>query len=145
MTSPPKPPPRKNVALPSDVVARVDAFRKSRNITSESDALRRLIETGLNFFDRPKDLFFRCAQAYENGSSIGEILENILNDHPLVEEITMRPDNIAIRLRDDCSVSLDKRSGEWSYSAGVSAREEYYPPRKSGWDQPSNIDEEIPF
>ncbi|MFP5518070.1 MAG: hypothetical protein ACLGJC_33945 [Alphaproteobacteria bacterium] len=150
MSNAPKPPPRKNVALPPDVVERVDAFRKSQNITSESDALRRLIETGLNFYDKPIDLFYRCAHAAKNGSQIGEIIGNILNDHPLVEEIKMRPNYLSVYLRDEQEISLDRGDGEWSFGRAGSSHTVFFPPRENGYGgtsgaRPQELDDEIPF
>lgn len=149
MSQNPKPPPRKTVALPPDVVERVDAFRKTMNIGSENDALRRLIEAGLNLFDKPRDLFLRCAQAHQNGTQLGDLIGVIINDHPLVEYVALNATELRIKLKDSDLIILERSTGEWMYCDSNENAHEFYPPRpqpkKNGWEPPSNLDDEIPF
>lgn len=113
MSQPPKATTRKVVTLPKEVVDRVEKYRQSRNLASESDALRRLIETGLGLLDTPDELTTRCQSATLRGETIGSVISNILDDHPLVNEITITSDHVRIELRTGDVIQFQKNSQDW--------------------------------
>ncbi len=105
---------RKNVSLPREIAAQIEKFRVSRSLASESDALRRLIEIGLGSIDTPNDLAFRCEAATDAGNSINYVIANILEDHPLISNIGITPEDVVIYLRDGSQLRFDKADRKWS-------------------------------
>lgn len=106
---------RKNVSLPRDLAERIERFRASRGITAESDALRRLIEIGLGIVDEPEDLFERCKSAAESGSTLGDIINVILNDHPLVSQTTINNDRVIVYLKNRERIVYIKNEKKWEF------------------------------
>lgn len=92
---------RKLVTLPLDTAERVDQFRAKAGLASESDALKTLIEGGLSRYDTREELFIRCQTATASGQSIGEIINTVVADHPLVKRTSVDAISLRIYLRDD--------------------------------------------
>ena len=107
---------RKNVALPLELAAQIERFRTSRGLSSESDALRRLVEIGLGSIDTSKDLSKRCHDATESGNNISYIISNILEDHPLVTRISISPELLEVYMRDDTYLRFDKMMRTWRFN-----------------------------
>ncbi|WP_428246043.1 hypothetical protein [Ferrovibrio sp.] len=91
---------RKLVTLPADLAERVEDFRITRGISTESDALKVLIEDGLKTKDKPSDLFKRCQTATARGQSVGDIINFLTADHPLITSTTIDADYLYIYLGD---------------------------------------------
>src|SRR5476651_2253488 len=89
MAQTPKKTVRKLVTLPLAIAERVEQFRAKSSAVSESDALKALIEGGLSRYDKPSDLLLRCQTATERGQTIGDIINSITADHPLVKSTTL--------------------------------------------------------
>lgn len=106
---------RKNVSLSRDLAERVERFRTSRGLTAESDALRRLIEIGLGIIDEPEDLFERCKSATESGNTLGDIVNVILNDHPLIAQTTINNDRVVVYLKNRAQIVYIKSEKKWEY------------------------------
>jgi hypothetical protein len=93
---------RKLVTLPVETAERAEQFRIRSGATSESDALKVLIERGLERFDTREDLFARCEAATAAGQSIGDIINLVLADHPLISRTTFDSAALcAYLMRDD--------------------------------------------
>jgi hypothetical protein len=90
---------RKLVTLPPELAERVDKFREATGAASESDALKLLIEDGLKLRDRPKDLFDRFKAATDTGRSLGEIINMLASDHPLVQSTYLDSEQLIINLK----------------------------------------------
>ena len=80
---------RKLVTLSLETAERAEQFRIRTGATSESDALKALIESGLQRFDTREILFARCEAATVAGQSIGDIITLVLADHPLILRTTL--------------------------------------------------------
>ena len=89
---------RKLVTLPLELAERVEKFRQSSGASSESDALKALVEDGLKLRDTRDDLFERCEAASANGQSIGDIINLVTSDHPLVESTTLDGESLLVNL-----------------------------------------------
>jgi hypothetical protein len=90
---------RKLVTLPVETAERVEQFRTKIGAASESDALKALIEAGLQRHDTTEGLFARCEAATANGQTIGEVINSVLNDHPLVAESIVDTTSLVVTLR----------------------------------------------
>jgi hypothetical protein len=99
---------RKLVTLTAELAERVERFQRESGAASESDALKMLIEDGLKMRDRPYDLFRRCESAVKSGQRIGEIVERLTSDHPLVQQTTVTSDGVSVYLKTERD-ALDER------------------------------------
>jgi hypothetical protein len=146
---------RKLVTLSAELAERVDKFREDIGAASESDALKALIEHGLKLRDKPEDLFDRFTNAAENGQTIGEIINLLASDHPLVKSTVLNSEALIIYLkiepnaeaerfyfaRDSRSWSWEKQVGDWNNEQWEVLRPKQ-PPRS----KPVNdLDDDIPF
>src|SRR4051794_25879618 len=94
---------RKLVTLSAELAERVDKYREATSAASESGALKALIEDGLKLHDRPADLFERCKTATAKGQSLGDIINLLAADHPLVHSTYIHPETVVINLKEDGS------------------------------------------
>lgn len=99
---------RKLVTLSPELAERVEKYRLAIAATSESDALKSLIEGGLKLRDRPYDLFRRCESATNNNQTIGEIVENLASDHPLVETTIVNSEGLSIYLKTEPDAPIER-------------------------------------
>lgn len=104
---------RKNVSLPRELADRIERFRTSRGLASESDALRRLVEIGLGSIDTPEELAERCENATRAGHGFSYIIANILEDHPLVASMNINSDVLIVYLRSEDELRFQKNSRQW--------------------------------
>jgi hypothetical protein len=146
---------RKLVTLPPELAERVEKFRESSNAPSESEALKTLIEDGLKLRDRSTDLFERFKSAIEKGQTIGEIINYLASDHPLVSSAILDHENLNIYLKSEpdqpderFSFNRLKKKWEWERLIGDYADaswEPIEPGAPPGRRTVADLDDEIPF
>jgi hypothetical protein len=151
---------RKLVTLSAELAERIEKFQRDSGASSESDALKALIEDGLKMRDRPYDLFRRCENATKSGQRIGDIIERLTADHPLVETTVVSSDGLSVYLKVDPDTMdvrfyLPRSRQTWTWQRRVSgyhndeAWEDIAPvnpdePTTPG-RKPRDLDDEIPF
>lgn len=90
---------RRLVTLSPELAERVDKFRESTGTSSESEALKMLIEAGLKLRDRREDLFERCQNSTARGQSIGDVVNLLTSDHPLVASTVVDLESLIVNLK----------------------------------------------
>ena len=73
---------RKNVSLSLELANAVARFQDEQHLTSESEAIRTLIEIGIMSKESSEDLVERCRDCVKNGKTANWIFTNILQHHP---------------------------------------------------------------
>jgi hypothetical protein len=149
---------RKLVTLPQELAERVDQFREAIGAASESDALKALIEDGLKMRDRPNDLFLRFEAATKTGRNLGEIINLLASDHPLVESTYLDSEKLIINLKTGSDAderfcySRLHQTWDWEQRTGNGFGDEDWgsikpqPPRPTRGRTPVNdLDDDIPF
>ena len=148
---------RKLVTLPPELAQRVDKFREAFGASSKSDALKVLIEDGLKMRDRREDLFERLGNATENGQSLGDIINVLATDHPLVLNTVLNSDELIINLKTatdepDQQFSFSRFHKKWDWLKRVGNNydggwEPVRPPAgRAARRKPMNdLDDDIPF
>lgn len=145
---------RKLVTLPMELAERVESFRKSSGAPSESDALKILIEHGLRAKDTVEDLFARCKAATANGQSLGDIINFMTSDHPLVFSTVLDSDYLKVYLKTEPNereerfrYSRSKKEWHWECRDISDYQEDDWksvnpsgPPKRR-----DDLDDEIPF
>jgi hypothetical protein len=135
---------RKLVTLPADLADRVEEFRQTIGASSESDALKTLIEDGLKFRDRPADLLKRFETLVQNNQSIGDIVNLLASEHPLVENTFLDNDSLIVNLK-IAADSVDQRfrfsrlDRKWHWEIKTGRYDHDWGPRDA------DLDDEIPF
>jgi hypothetical protein len=148
---------RKLVTLSPDLADRVEKFREAFGASSESDALKVLIEDGLKMRDRREDLFERLENATQNGQSLGEIINFLATDHPLVLNTVLNSDELIINLKTAGDEPDEKfwfsrfhKKWDWLKRVGNNYDDQWEPvkppPQRAGGRKPINdLDDDIPF
>jgi hypothetical protein len=147
---------RKLVTLSPELAERVEKFRETFGASSESDALKVLIEDGLKMRDRRDDLFERLKNATQNGQSLGDIINLLAADHPLVLSTLLTADQLEINLRTstdepDQQFSFSRLHRKWDWLRRVGSNfddqwESVQPPQQPRERKPINdLDDDIPF
>lgn len=90
---------RRLVTLPLDVAARVDLYQQSQCVRSGSEALRALIDIGLTMTDTPNDLFDRLQAAAQEGRTLVDVINRLIDGHPLVASTTIDSGSVVIALK----------------------------------------------
>jgi hypothetical protein len=147
---------RKLVTLSTELADRVDKFRVDIGAASESDALKALIEHGLKLRDKPEDLFGRFENATENGQTIGEIINLLASDHPLVLSTLLNSESLIINLKAEPNAeaerfcfSRENRKWVWERQVGDWNNDQWevirpkQPPRSR--TPVNDLDDDIPF
>ena len=146
---------RKLVTLPPELADRIDKFRQEIGASSESDALKLLIENGFKLRDRPADLYAQFEAAIQNGETIGGII-TIASEHPLVESAFINGNEAVIHLKvdgDPQKFVFDRSKREWDWlrtdSDGYGNDDRWFsirPGRAPERTKPkADLDDEIPF
>jgi hypothetical protein len=148
---------RKLVSLSAELAERVDQFRESVGAASESDALKTLIEDGLKLRDKPEDLFKRFEISSQNGQSIGEIINLLASDHPLVASTLINNESIIIHLKTEPNAEAERfhhfrgsRTWVWERQVGDYGDDRWErlrpdPPPPARREPVNDLDDDIPF
>ena len=146
---------RKLVTMPLDTAERVEQFRMRTGASSESDALKTLIEGGLSRYDTRGDLLQRCRTATENGQSIGDLINAVVADHPLVKRTSVDGASLRIYLRPEFEDDSEYRlrffrvSKTWIEEFRPKGSEHEWtkvaPPRPASRAGKAELDDDIPF
>lgn len=148
---------RKLVTFTPDLADRVELYRKKTGASSETEAIKALIEDGLKLQDTPIDLFRRCQMATIRGQSIGDIISLIATDHPLVESTILDRKLLTITLikpspLEGVKFELIRERQIWEWYDWADVFSEWQvkavPPHRTGMSASAtsdDLDEEIPF
>lgn len=155
MAKPQKKSIRKLVTLSAELAERVEKFRDSVGAASESDALKTLIEDGLKLRDRAEDLFTRFENATQNGQSIGEIINLLASDHPLVASTFLNSDSLIIYLKTETNSESERfcysrtaHNWDWERQIGDYNQDRWEsirPLTLKVRTQVNDLDDDIPF
>jgi hypothetical protein len=144
---------RKLITLPPDLAERVEKFRETSGASSESEALKALVEAGLKLRDRPEDLFQRCETSTSGGQSIGEIINLVTTDHPLVESTVTDKEALTVYLKKPESEAPRERfrysrsQGNWKWE-WEREYDQWMPverPKQAKAKPGGDLDDDIPF
>lgn len=86
--------------LPLDLVGRVVEYQKSRGLTSEVEAVRKLLDLALKESDTMEGLIYRVAQHLRAGGDFGEASRDVLAGHPKVTKIVFEDDAVRFDYQD---------------------------------------------
>lgn len=145
---------RKLVTLSAELSERVEKFRAAFGATSESDALKMLIEDGLKSRDRREDLFERLKNATESGQNLGDVINFLATDHPLVESTFLTSDELSVNLKtstdeSDQQFRFSRHHKEWDWleriGDGYDDKWRSVKRRKDQNKSTSDLDDDIPF
>jgi hypothetical protein len=149
------------VTLSAELAERVEKFQQESGASSESDALKTLIEDGLKMRDKPSDLFQRCESATNSGQKVGDIIERLTSDHPLVESTVVNGESLLVYLKTEPDAPeerfhLSRSSRTWAWeqrvSGGYGNNDAWENIRRAAPGAPrqargsnADLDDEIPF
>lgn len=152
---------RRVYVLPNELVERIGEFQRELGLSSEVEAVRRLLDGALKSRDTVVRIVSRLAAQYKIVKSVRDAAKEVLIDHPLVTNIRFKDGELEFDLKDGHSVEFhswgkatirDDRSDlyiffdeppEWASSSHRK------PETKSSFGRSSpmseKIDDDIPF
>lgn len=80
---------RRVYALSPPLVARIEQFQKRKRLSSETEAVRVLLDKALNDEDDYGDLVERFINDFKETEDLTESAKNILLGHPLVKSVSI--------------------------------------------------------
>lgn len=98
---------RRVYALPAEMVDRITKFQKDKGLTSEVEAVRRLLDEALKSRDDLTTLINRLLAKLGQTKIASEAARDVLVGHPLVASITFDDNSVAFKLKkgDEATVS----------------------------------------
>lgn len=144
--------------LPTDLLDKVRGYQKQQKITSEVEAVRRLLTEALQARETIRDILMNMSVSLKSGFDLRSIAKNILSDHTLVKRIDISEMALAFVLRDGAAGEMNH---EGHFQTGNEDDQGYI--RLTPWDpyalkknvvkagsggsdvKHSDLDDEIPF
>lgn len=143
---------RRVYVLPADLMVRIRAFQTDQKLSSEVEAVRRLLTDALQSKDSIDNILIAVHSMFEQANNFREIVKRLLSDHILVKRIDIRDKELIFSLRNGDAASIDlegnMQTGTESDEGYIRMNDSWRPPKASketkssgGWD----LDDEIPF
>ncbi len=155
---------RRVYVLPTEQLERIRAYQNGNGISSEVEAVRRLLNSALQMRDTPQDILKKLKSRYADEKDIRVLAKDILAGHALVTSIRFSDDGVSFYLTgDECGkIGRDGVTYLGNGGYGEDQRWEVYPhpppqqkqtaKRPAGgspsWDAGKgggDLDDEIPF
>jgi hypothetical protein len=114
---------RRVYALPVEMVDRIVKFQHSKGLSSEVEAVRRLLDEALKSRDDIDDIINRLLAKLGQTRIAAEAARDVLVGHPLVSSVSFGDDFVAFMLKNGTEatvnergwVSLNGKSDDWAY------------------------------
>lgn len=91
---------RRVYVLPVELVERVRRYQRNNLISSEVEAVRRLLDTALHLKDDAQSILDKFHDRFNNDKDLRVLSRDILAIHPLVEQIHHRNNCVEFTLKD---------------------------------------------
>lgn len=147
---------RRVYVLPAELVDRLKGYQTRNGITSEVEAVRRLLDTALQMRDTVTDILNKLSDRFNEEKELRMLARDVLAGHILVKEVRFDDKAVAFRVADG---ELGRIDHEGKIFTGSGFEWEHWDPvvpphraRRVGgaapsWDAPKggDLDDEIPF
>jgi hypothetical protein len=90
---------RKIYVLPAEQVERIKAYQVSSGISSEVEAVRRLLDTALEMRDTVEDLLHKLKSRFAHEKDFRVLARDVLVPHSLVHDVMIRDNEVMFRMR----------------------------------------------
>lgn len=90
---------RRVYVLPAELVERILEFQYEKGLSSEVDAVRRLLDEALRARDTPVRLLGRTLRAIEDMKLPYDVAREVLVGHPLVSDLSFKDEEVEIWIR----------------------------------------------
>ena len=97
---------RRVYVLPNELVERISEFQKELGLSSEVEAVRRLLDGALKSRDTVERIVSRLAAQYKLVKSVRDAAKEVLIDHPLVTNIRFPENSLEFDLKDGHTVEF---------------------------------------
>lgn len=90
---------RRVYVLPAELVERVVNYQRQRGLSSEVDAVRRLLDEALKIKETDEDILLRLEKKIINTNDLYSAAKEVLAGHPIVSQINFDDDYIEFKLK----------------------------------------------
>ncbi len=148
---------RRVYVLPTEQLERIRAYQADNGISSEVEAVRRLLDVSLQLRDTVPDLLRKLKSRFSDERDLRVLARDILALHPLVINVRFDDRAVSFSFADEDHGRIDTLGQTYRSGTGHSDDWSLYPPverrpRGGGggaptWDAPKggDPDDEIPF
>lgn len=148
---------RRVYMLPSDLMERLTKYQHELGISSEAEAVRRLLDSALKSRDNPDKIIDRFLERLKEVRDLSEVAKDVLVGHPHIANIRFGTDTIDVKIKDgdEFQISLDGRvfieSGngrdEWQEYRTETQKRALPPPKRvaPAVGRSMDLDDDIPF
>lgn len=137
---------RRVYVLPSELVERIVEFQSDKNLPSEVEAVRRLLDEALKFRDTPENIVVRFRERLRSDRIPSSVARDVLVGHPQIEQVGFHErDAVTFRFRDHGEFRIDA-DGDAFRDGNTGYGEPHWVPFPDKPSKTSNDDDdEIPF
>lgn len=121
---------RKIYVLPRELADRIAAFQADKNLPSEVEAVRRLLDEALLHRDSEDSLLLRFAERLKVNAIPSLVARDLLVGHPLIEEIGFPgPDAVSFKMKGFGRFQIDSKGAchKWDDTYGQWVHYDYDP------------------
>lgn len=104
---------RKLYSLPTELIVRITAYQQRKNLSSEVEAVRRLLDIALKGNETHADLCEQIVKQLEAGRDYVEAASSVLPGHPKVASVEFDDDAVVFKLRNkktEINVRIESRT-----------------------------------
>jgi hypothetical protein len=147
---------RRVYVLPAELIERIRAYQSDNGLSSEVEAVRRLLDIALQLRDTSVDLLARLRSKFETEKDLRMLVRDNLAAHALVRTVTFEDGAIEFSLNNGDRGRMEKSgetyiidgNGDLQREPRVTSRRQSIKMATPSWDAPkggSDLDDEIPF
>jgi hypothetical protein len=144
---------RRVYVLPTEQLERIRAYQTANGIASEVEAVRRLLDIGLQLRDNIFDILRTLKSRYSSDKDLRILAKDILAPHTLVKSVHFDNDSVWFYMTDGEGGKIDRHGLTYRQRPDQQADEWQPWPRPTtastvpSWDAPKgdDLDDEIPF
>jgi hypothetical protein len=133
---------RKIYVLPAEQVERIKHYQNETGISSEVEAVRRLLDIALEMRDSVESLLTKLQSRFAVEKDLRVLARDILAGHSRVRSITYPDDGLEFTLGADERGKIDKRGRIYIGGPGWDSWDEIKPYKDQ---KKSDLDDDIPF
>lgn len=104
-------PQRRVYVLPAELVERLSRYQQELGLTSEVEAVRRLLDSALKSRDTYETLIERFVERLKSVRDLREPCKEVLVDHPLVTSIAFSDEGVEFRMKAGYEITIRKDGG----------------------------------
>jgi hypothetical protein len=142
---------RRIYVLPKEMLTRLRAYQAAQGITSEVEAVRRLLDSALQMRDTEVDILLKLKSRFMHERDLRVLTREVLASHALVTQIILEDTSVTFRIRSGIFGKIDTRGRIFSgddveYMQEIKDTTKHVTAVQPSWEPTKeSLDDDIPF